>query len=63
MISRENYQYIAAVFRRTRPDKPKGYKYNQWLLDREALITYFVTDNPNFDPLQFRTATEIRRDY
>lgn len=59
MISRHNYLEIAAALRHSRPVKLKGYKYQQWLLDREYLIQYFAKDNPSFDALKFRMHTEV----
>lgn len=59
MISRNNYLEIAAVLRKSRPVKLKGYKYDQWLMDREFLIKYFRDDNPGFDSISFRMHTEL----
>lgn len=63
MITRQNYQCLAACLRHSRPVKLKGYKYDQWLLDREFIIQYLTKDNPRFDPCLFRMATEINKEY
>lgn len=59
MITRKDYQYLAAAFRYSRPVKMKGYKYDQWLLDREYIIQYLARDNPSFDAMTFRMHTEV----
>lgn len=60
MITRKNYLEIAAQLRKSRPVKMTGgYKHQQWLLDREYLISYFSRENPSFDSHLFRMHTEV----
>lgn len=59
MATKKDCLELAACLRNSRPVKLKGYKFQQWLLDREHIVSYLAKDIAGFDAYTFRKLTEF----